>query len=320
MAGRKNLFEPVAEKLMLHIREGRLAPGEKMPSEHELCRHYSLSRSSIRKVLDYLEQRGLIRREPGVGSFVCEKDAGLNKPLTIGMTRLLSFSYASPIIPWVQRVAAAQNCHLLHADPHELNEEGELPFDAFLFVDVGGVSLARLAELSRRGFPIAVLNRDWPEVATFRVDFYEEAKRAVRLLQRLGLKKIGAIDGERFGRYGNQCRMTGYEDAISEGGGKPFKLVRDFDSLAAVDSIAEFIRETRPDALFGLGAFRLQTGRTCSRARYYALLLRPAGRRDLCRRRNHLCRYAPGKDGHGYDGISDCQSTGSRSAAATRGL
>ncbi len=250
MAGRKNLFEPVAEKLMLQIREGRLAPGEKMPSEHELCRHYSLSRSSIRKVLDYLEQRGLIRREPGVGSFVCEKDAGLNKPLTIGMTRLLSFSYASPIIPWVQRVAAAQNCHLLHADPHELNEEGELPFDAFLFVDVGGVSLARLAELSRRGFPITVLNRDWPEVATFRVDFYEEAKRAVRLLQRLGLKKIGAIDGERFGRYGNQCRMTGYEDAISEGGGKPFKLVRDFDSLAAVDSIAGFIRETRPDALF----------------------------------------------------------------------
>ena len=166
------------------------------------------------------------------------------------MTRLYSFSYASPIIPWVQRVAAAQNCHLLHADPHELNEEGELPFDAFLFVDVGGVSRARLAELSRRGFPIAVLNRDWPEVATFRVDFYEEAKRAVRLLQRLGLKKIGAIDGERFGRYGNQCRMTGYEDAISEGGGKPFKLVRDFDSLAAVDSIAEFIRETRPDALF----------------------------------------------------------------------
>ncbi len=31
MAGRKNLFEPVAEKLMLQIREGRLAPGEKMP-------------------------------------------------------------------------------------------------------------------------------------------------------------------------------------------------------------------------------------------------------------------------------------------------
>ena len=75
MAGRKNLFEPVAEKLMLQIREGRLAPGEKMPSEHELCRHYSLSRSSIRKVLDYLELRGLIRHEPAIGSFVCEKDA-----------------------------------------------------------------------------------------------------------------------------------------------------------------------------------------------------------------------------------------------------
>ena len=125
-----------------------------------------------------------------------------------------------------------------------------MPFDAFFYVEAGGVSRARLAELSRRGFPIAVLNRDWPEVATFRVDFYEEAKRAVRLLQRLGLKKIGAIDGERFGNYSNPCRMAGYEDAVSETGGKPFKLVRDFDSLAAVDSIAGFIRETHPDALF----------------------------------------------------------------------
>ena len=76
MAGRKNLFEPVAEKLMLQIREGRLAPGEKMPSEHELCRHYSLSRSSIRKVLDYLEQRGLIRREPGSGASSAKKMPG----------------------------------------------------------------------------------------------------------------------------------------------------------------------------------------------------------------------------------------------------
>ena len=41
MAGRKSLFEPVAEKLIAQIREGRIAPGEKMPSEYELCTHYA---------------------------------------------------------------------------------------------------------------------------------------------------------------------------------------------------------------------------------------------------------------------------------------
>ena len=184
---------------MADIREGRLAPGEKMPSEHDLCRHYSLSRSSIRKALDYLEQRSLIRREPGVGTFVCEKDFSRKAPLTIGMSRLHTFSYAFPMISWAQRAAAGQNCRLICTDARSLNEEEKLPFDAFLYVETGGVSRERIAELSRRGFPICVMNRDWPETASFLVDFYGEGKRAVRLLQRLGLKKIAAVDGTQLG-------------------------------------------------------------------------------------------------------------------------
>lgn len=249
MAGRKNLFEPVAEKLMLHIREGRLVPGEKMPSEHELCRHYSLSRSSIRKVLDYLEQRNLIRRIPGVGTFVCEKDFTKKKPLTIGLSSMYSFSYAFPIISWVQRAVDEQNCRLITTDARVLNEN-KLPFDAFLYVDTGGVCRERIAELSRRGFPVCVMNRNWPEVSSFYVDFYEDGKRAVRLLQRLGLKKIGAVDGDLFGRYGNQARMRAYEDAVSEAGGTPLKIVTEFHSVSVVDVIAEFIRTTKPDALY----------------------------------------------------------------------
>lgn len=250
MTGRKNLFEPVAKKLMADIREGRLAPGEKMPSEHDLCRHYSLSRSSIRKALDYLEQRSLIRREPGVGTFVCEKDFSRKAPLTIGMSRLHTFSYAFPMISWAQRAAAGQNSRLICTDAHSLNEEGKLPFDAFLYVETGGVSRERIAELSRRGFPICVMNRDWPETASFLVDFYGEGKRAVCLLQRLGLKKIAAVDGTQFGAYGNQCRMRAYEDAVTESGGKPLKIAVEFHSLSVVDVIAEFIRETKPDALY----------------------------------------------------------------------
>ena len=80
MAGRKSLFEPVAEKLIAQIREGRIAPGEKMPSEYELCTHYALSRSSIRKALDCLEQKGLIRRQPGIGTFVCGNEPVMKKP------------------------------------------------------------------------------------------------------------------------------------------------------------------------------------------------------------------------------------------------
>lgn len=97
MAGRKSLFEPVAEKLIAQIREGRIAPGDKMPSEHELCSHYALSRSSIRKVLDCLEQKGLIRRQPGIGTFVCGNEPVMKKPVVIAMPELPPFSYAYSI-------------------------------------------------------------------------------------------------------------------------------------------------------------------------------------------------------------------------------
>lgn len=55
------------ERLIL---EGKLEPGEKIPSERELAEYLKVSRASIRDALRELENRGLIDRKPGRGTII----------------------------------------------------------------------------------------------------------------------------------------------------------------------------------------------------------------------------------------------------------
>lgn len=54
------------------IQEGVLKPGDKVPTEHELCRHFGLSRTPVRQALHELAQEGLLVRSPGRGTFVAD--------------------------------------------------------------------------------------------------------------------------------------------------------------------------------------------------------------------------------------------------------
>jgi GntR family transcriptional regulator len=67
----------LAELLEHEIAAGRLEPGSRLPSEPELCERYSLSRTTVRQALARLEQRGLIDRLKGQGTFVQSAAPGL---------------------------------------------------------------------------------------------------------------------------------------------------------------------------------------------------------------------------------------------------
>lgn len=54
------------------IAAGRLKPTAKIPSERELSDSLRVSRGTVRKALDELERKGLIKRRPGSGTFVTE--------------------------------------------------------------------------------------------------------------------------------------------------------------------------------------------------------------------------------------------------------
>lgn len=64
------LYHQLAERLFGEIRAGRYAPGEKLPSEHELAETFKLGRPTVRQATDALVQRGLLERKRGSGTYV----------------------------------------------------------------------------------------------------------------------------------------------------------------------------------------------------------------------------------------------------------
>lgn len=48
--------------------------GDRLPSENELCKRFSVSRTSVREALSRLEQSGIITRRQGAGAFVATNE------------------------------------------------------------------------------------------------------------------------------------------------------------------------------------------------------------------------------------------------------
>ncbi len=65
------IFEQAVEQLRELIMTGRLLPGDRLPTEQELCRQLSIHRSTVREALRVLEAEGLVECG-GYGRYVID--------------------------------------------------------------------------------------------------------------------------------------------------------------------------------------------------------------------------------------------------------
>jgi GntR family transcriptional regulator len=66
------LYEQLRMSLLSSIRDGSLAPGDRVESEAELCARFAVSRTVVRQALGELTQEGYLTRIQGKGTFVSE--------------------------------------------------------------------------------------------------------------------------------------------------------------------------------------------------------------------------------------------------------
>lgn len=66
------LYAQIAEALLGRMQRGELAAGDRIPPERELSDMLGVNRLTLRRALRELEGRGLLRRRPGLGTFVTE--------------------------------------------------------------------------------------------------------------------------------------------------------------------------------------------------------------------------------------------------------
>lgn len=62
----------IATQIGREISEGRISPGDKLPTEHILAKNFGVSRSVIREAIAQLRNEGLVETRQGVGAFVTE--------------------------------------------------------------------------------------------------------------------------------------------------------------------------------------------------------------------------------------------------------
>jgi GntR family transcriptional regulator len=72
------LYAQIKDTLRERILDGTYAPHSQMPSEHELCAAFDVSRITVRQALGDLQKEGLVFKRHGKGTFVSKPKAFQN--------------------------------------------------------------------------------------------------------------------------------------------------------------------------------------------------------------------------------------------------
>lgn len=72
---KKSIPDQVSEALLDAITSGEIKAGEKLPSEHELCEMFGVSRPSVKTAIDRLNLLGFVEQKVGDGTYIKETSA-----------------------------------------------------------------------------------------------------------------------------------------------------------------------------------------------------------------------------------------------------
>jgi DNA-binding GntR family transcriptional regulator len=76
----RNSYEPAYAQLVRILRgqiaSGQFRPGDRLPSEAQLCRRYGVSPMTVRRVVNILADQGVVTAEQGRGTFVKALELG----------------------------------------------------------------------------------------------------------------------------------------------------------------------------------------------------------------------------------------------------
>ena len=72
----------VAQVIRQAVYQGLLTPGDALPAERLLCEIFAVSRTTLRRALDFLESSSVIERRAGAGNFVSPGSMAPKAPLT----------------------------------------------------------------------------------------------------------------------------------------------------------------------------------------------------------------------------------------------
>lgn len=266
---RQVAYEHIKESILEDIQSGRLGPGDKLPSEREMCEIYSVSRATVRQAILDLVSEGILETFAGKGTFVKQPIArDRNHTKNIAFLRCVRHgqsqsiadgSFYTSILEGVEKTAASQGVHCLVRTVNEVTpdlvslEELVAKVDGIICAELRTPSFLRILQDFRH--PLVLVS---PSVVTDQVDVVEidnvgGAHQGVKHLIQLGHRHIAFVGGPSDSRPSNE-RKTGYLKAMDEAGLSEFSrasYLGGWDPEDGYRSAKELLKEKpRPTAIF----------------------------------------------------------------------
>ncbi|SVE24582.1 uncharacterized protein METZ01_LOCUS477436, partial [marine metagenome] len=82
---RATVSDAIVDQLRGLVAQGILKPGDRLPSERELCKRFGVGRTSVREALKPLITMGLLEGRMGSGTFVAAETGQFQKSLQWGL-------------------------------------------------------------------------------------------------------------------------------------------------------------------------------------------------------------------------------------------
>jgi GntR family transcriptional regulator of arabinose operon len=266
-------YQQLFDAIEQGIRSGRYSPGQKLPSEAALEAEFNISRITVVRALRELQQRGLVQRRAGSGTYVAHggsSDASLLFGLLIpnlGETEIFG-----PICQSVAEILQSRKHALLWGNmtpAAEAKETQSLELcEQYVAKKVAGIFFAPLewtpqddrvnrmvvSALEQAKIPIVLLDRcfmPYPKRShhdLVSVDHRQAGYLVTEHLLKLGCRRVAFV---AFAHSAStvEARVAGYQEALLRADG-PIEepLVYQLDS-EDVSEIAQLMKKLKPDGI-----------------------------------------------------------------------
>ena len=214
-------YQEIAGWLEQGICDGRYLSGQKLPSGQALREQFGVSRQTVRRALEVLEDEGLVYGRQGSGTFVADQEAEENaKSRQIAVVTTYVDNYIFPrIIQGVESVLSREGFQVqISFTNNRLQKEGEI-LENLMNQELRGLIIEATKSalpnpniplyrcLLEKGVQILFLNSGYPELdcPVVALDDVEAGRCAARFLLDMGHTELGGIfksdDGQGRLRY-----------------------------------------------------------------------------------------------------------------------
>jgi len=228
-AGGEHLYRQLAVRLGRNIRDGKLKPGQRLPSMDDLAESCGVTKITVRRALLELKSEGLIYTKPAQGTYVADmlptnKERTRNRVLTVGLvSRVLTGEpgpYHAEILTSLRTEMSKQKGNLVvlpapHVGGPDISEQmGHANLDAVIFL--GPFDSDALRRIVRNGPPSVLVDFQVRglRVDTIAVDNISGAETAIDHLVSLGHKEFALVLGEEDA-VATKERLLGAQTALA---------------------------------------------------------------------------------------------------------